>query len=158
MSFKNGQKAVNDLAEQLMDRTSNIVDQHLNSYLSIAHKMNQINADVIQMGLLDVRVRHRKTVGKYFLKQMQAYDLTYIGIRLTTGEGIGGARYDGKTVTIDDWSAKPPKNSYNYATDDQGDRTHVNLISDWNNFNQTWYTEPVKAGKPIWSRIFTYKF
>ncbi|WP_292758569.1 hypothetical protein [Nostoc sp. NOS(2021)] len=163
LSFKNGQKAVNDLADQLMDRTSNIVNQHLNSYLSIPHKVNQINADAIHMGLLDVRVgaagrRHRKTVGKYFSKQMQAYDLTYIGIGLTTGEGAGAARYDGKTVTIDDWSAKPPKNSYKYATDDQGDRTHINTIVDWNNFKETWYTEPVKARKPIWSRIFTWNY
>ena len=121
LSFKNGQKAVNELADQLMDRTNNIVDQHLNSYLSIPHRVNQINAHAIQMGLLNVRVgaarrRHRKTVGKYFWKQMQAYDLTYIGIGLTTGEGTGAARYDGKIVTIDDWGAKPPKNSYNYGT------------------------------------------
>ncbi|MBD2559381.1 sensor histidine kinase [Nostoc linckia FACHB-391] len=156
LSFKNGQKAVNDLADQLMERTSNIVDQHLNSYLSIPHKVSQINADAIQMGLLDVR--DRKTVGKYFSKQMQAYDLTYIGIGLTTGEGTGAARYDGKTVTIDDWSAKPPKNAYNYATDDQGDRTHVTTIFDWDNFKETWYTEPVKAGKPIWSRIYILNY
>jgi hypothetical protein len=120
LSFKNGQKAVNDLADKLMDRTSSMVDQHLNSYLSIPHKLNQINADAIQMGLLDVRVgaarrRHRKTVGKYFWKQMQAYDLTYIGFGLTTGEGAGAARYDGKTVTIDDWGSKPPKNLSTYA-------------------------------------------
>jgi hypothetical protein len=56
-SFKNGQKAVNDLTDKLMARTSNMVDQHLNSYLSIPHKVNQINADAIQMGLLDVRDR-----------------------------------------------------------------------------------------------------
>lgn len=156
LSFKNGQKAVNDLADQLIERTSDIVNEHLNSYLSIPQKVNQINADAIQMGLLDVR--NRKTVGKYFWKQMQAYDLTYIGIGLTTGEGAGAARYDGKTVTIDDWNAKPPKNSYNYATNDQGDRTHLNSIVDWDSFNVTWYTEPIKAGKPIWSRIFTWNF
>ncbi|WP_413773950.1 ATP-binding protein [Nostoc sp. MG11] len=154
LSFKNGQKAVNDLADQLMARTSNMVDLHLNSYLSIPHKVNQINADAIQMGLLNVR--DRKTIGKYFWKQMQTYDLTYIGIGLTTGEGIGAARYDGKTVTIDDWVAKPPKNFYNYATNDQGDRTRVLDILDWDNFKETWYTEPIKAGKPIWSRIYTY--
>ncbi|MBC6430966.1 hypothetical protein FM036_09065 [Nostoc sp. HG1] len=163
LSFKNGQKAVNDLAEQLMDRTSDIVDQHLNSYLSIPHKVNQINADAIQMGLLDVRVgaarrRHRKTVGKYFLKQMQAYDLTYIGIGLTTGEGTGAARYDGKTVTIDDWGSKPPKNWFTYATDNQGNRTSVIATLDWNNFNEPWYTEPVKAGRPIWANIVTINY
>ncbi|WP_016878237.1 ATP-binding protein [Chlorogloeopsis fritschii PCC 9212] len=156
LSFKNGQKAVNNLADQLMNRTSSLVDQHLNSYLSIPHRVNQINADAIQMGLLDVR--DRQTIGKYFWKQMQAYDLTYIGIGLTTGEGAGAGRYDGKTVTIDDWSAKPPKNLYTYATDEKGDRTNVTTIYDWDNFSMSWYTEPVKAGKAIWSRIYTWNY
>ncbi|MFQ4146754.1 ATP-binding protein [Chlorogloeopsis sp. ULAP02] len=156
LSFKNGQKAVNNLADQLMNRTSSLVDQHLNSYLSIPHKVNQINADAIQMGLLDVR--DRQTVSKYFWKQMQVHDLSYIGIGLTTGEGAGAGRYDGKTVTIDDWSAKPPKNWYSYAIDNQGDRTRVIDTFDWNNFKEPWYTEPVKAGRPIWSRIVTINY
>ncbi len=156
LSFKNGQKAVNDLADQLMQRTNSMVHQHLESYLSIPHKVNQINADAIEMGLLNVS--DRQTIGKYFWKQMQAYDLTYIGIGLTTGEGAGAARYDGKTITIDDWGAKPPKNWYNYATNNQGDRTRVNENGDWDNFKETWYTEPVKAGKPIWSRIYSINY
>ncbi len=40
LSFKNGQRAVNDLAEQLMDRTSDVVDEHLKSYLSIPQTLN----------------------------------------------------------------------------------------------------------------------
>src|SRR5690242_425142 len=69
LSFKNGQKAVNGLAEQLMNRTNAMVEQHLNYYVSVPHKVNQINADAIAMGLLDVR--DRKAMGKYFWKQMQ---------------------------------------------------------------------------------------
>ncbi len=156
LSFKNGQKAVNDLADQLMQRTNDMVHQHLESYLSIPHKVNQINADAIEMGLLNIR--DRQAVSKYFWKQMQAYNLTYIGMGLTTGEGAGAGRYDGKIVTIDDWSAKPPKNWYNYATNNQGDRTHVNNITDWDNFKETWYTEPVKARKPVWSKIYTINY
>jgi methyl-accepting chemotaxis protein len=154
LSFKNGQKAVKNLADQLMDRTNTIVDQHLDAYLSIPQKVNQINADAIKMGLLNVR--DRQTIGKYFWKQMQAYDLTYIGLGLTTGQGVGAARYDGKTVTIDDWGSKLPNNGKNYATDNQGDRTHINYVFDYNNFKENWYTEPIKAGKPIWSRIYTW--
>lgn len=154
LSFTNGQKAVNDLANQFMKRTSRTVNQRLDSYLSIPHKLNQINADAIKMGLLDVR--DRKTVGKYFWHQMQAYDLTYIGMALTTGEGVGAARYDGKTVTIDDWTAKLPNNGINYATDNQGDRTRINNTFEYNNFKENWYIEPLKAGKPIWSRIYTW--
>ncbi|MBD2449407.1 HAMP domain-containing protein [Nostoc sp. FACHB-152] len=154
LSFKNGQKAVSNLADQLMDRTNTIVDQHLNAYLSIPQKLNQINADAIEMGLLNVR--DRQTVGKYFWKQMQAYDLTYIGMALTTGEGVGAARYDGKTVTIDDWGAKLPNNGKNYATNNQGDRIRINNTYEYNNFKENWYTEPIKAGKPIWSRIYSW--
>ncbi|WP_427162661.1 sensor histidine kinase [Aliinostoc sp. HNIBRCY26] len=154
LSFKNGRKEVQELVNKLMDRTNDLVEQHLNSYLAIPHKINQINADAIAMGLLDVR--DRKTLGKHFWKLMQVYDLTYIGIGLTTGEGAGAARYDGKTVTIDDWGAKLPNNAKNYATDDQGNRTRVNSTYDYNNFHESWYTEPIKAGKPIWSRIYIW--
>ncbi|HEY9618019.1 MAG TPA: ATP-binding protein [Microcoleaceae cyanobacterium] len=157
LSFQNGQKAVNNLAKQLMDRTSNIVDQHLSSYLSTPHKLSQMNAAAIRMGLLNVR--DHTTTGHYFWQQMQAYeDVSYIGIGLTTGEGVGAARYDGKTITMDDWSAKPPKNWYSYALDKQGNRTQVLEILDWNNFEQPWYTKPVKAGKPIWSPIYTINY
>ncbi|MEH2308888.1 sensor histidine kinase [Nostoc sp.] len=163
LSFKNGQRAVNDLAEQLIDRTSEVVDEHLKSYLAVPQTLNQINADAIRRGILDVRVgearlRHRQTVGKYFWDQMHASDLTYIGIGLTTGEGLGAARYDGKTITIDDWTAKPPNNTSTYATDNQGNRTQVNARWDWNNFKESWYTQPIAAGKPIWAKIVTGNF
>jgi signal transduction histidine kinase len=160
LSFKNGERAVNNLAEQLIDRTSDVVNEHLESYLSIPQTLNQINADAIRRGILDVgvdeaRLRHRQTLGKYFWDQIQAYDLTYIGIGLTTGEGLAAARYDGKTITIDDWTAKSPNNTFNYATDNQGNRTQVNARWDWNNFKESWYTQPIAANKPIWAKIVT---
>ena len=156
LSFRNGQKAVNDLATQLMDRTSDLVSEHLKSYLSAPQMLNRINEDAIRRGILDVG--DRETIGQYFWDQMQAYDLTYIGLGLTTGEGIGAARYDGETITIDDWTAKPPNNVYTYATDSQGNRTQVNTRWDWDNFSQPWYTEPIAAGKPIWTKIITNYF
>ncbi|MEH2404256.1 MAG: hypothetical protein V7K18_12940 [Nostoc sp.] len=69
----------------------------------------------------------------------------------------GSARYDHKTVTIDDWGVKPLKNVSTYPTNNQGDR-NITTIYDWDNFKETWYTETVKAGKPIWLRIFTWNY
>lgn len=163
LSFKNGQRAVNDLAEQLMERTSDVVDEHLKSYLSIPQTLNQINADAIRRGILNVGVgaagsKHRQTLGKYFWDQMQVYDLTYIGIGLTTGEGLGAARYDGKTITIDDWTAKLANNTSTYATDNQGNRTQITARWTWDNFSESWYTQPIAAGKPIWGKIVTANF
>ena len=154
LSFQNGQKAVNDLADQLINRDSDLVNQHLNAYLSIPQKLVQTNADAIEMGLLDVR--DRKTAGKAFWKQMQTYDLTFIGYGLTTGEGVGAIRYDGKTLTIDDWGSKLPNNANTYATDNQGNRTRVMGSYDYNNFTESWYTEPLKVGKSTWSRVYVW--
>jgi signal transduction histidine kinase len=153
LSFKNGQRAVNDLAEQLIDRTSDVVNEHLKSYLAVPQTLNQMNADAIRRGMLDVR--DREAVGKYFWDQMQASDLTYIGIGLTTGEGIGAARYDGKTITIDDWTAQLPNNVITYGTDNQGNRAQINARWDYKNLNEPWFTQPISAGKPIWAKIIT---
>lgn len=154
LSFRGGQKSVNNLAQQLTDDVALNVDTHLDAYLSVPHRINQINADAIKTGLLDMG--DRETVSRYFWQQMQAYDLTYIGFGLTTGEGGGAARYDGKTLTIDDWSGQLPNNLINYETDDQGNRTVASEPFDFDNFNEAWYTEPVKAGRPVWSGIYTW--
>ena len=156
LSFKNGQKAVNDLADRLIDRTGRAVDQHLDNYLAIPHKVIQMNADAVKMGLLDVR--DREEVGRYFWHQMQIYDLTYIGMGLTTGEGVGAGRYDGKTLTIDDWSAQTSNNWSAYATDNQGNRTELLETLEWSNFSESWYLEPIKAGKALWSRFYTINY
>jgi signal transduction histidine kinase len=153
LSFRNGQQAVNDLANQVMNRTSDVVDEHLKAYLAIPQALNEINAAAVQRGLLDVR--DRNAAGRYFWDQMQAYDLTYIGIGLTTGEGFGAARYDGKTITIDDWTPNLPKNTYTYATDNQGNRTKAIDLWEWDSLNESWYKEPIAAGKPIWAKIYT---
>ncbi|MEH2036380.1 sensor histidine kinase [Nostoc sp.] len=148
---------MNALADQLMERTSGEVNQHLDAYLSIPHKVIQLNADAIRMGLLNVRDRLK--VGKYFWHEMQAYDLTFISLNLATGEGTGAGRYDGKTVTIDDNAIKTPslpKNTKTYLTDNDGNPTKVMTTSTWDTVNELAYTEPVKAGKPIWVRIYTY--
>ena len=154
LSFRNGQETVGDLAQGLTDEIASNVEGHLDSYLAVPHRINQINANAIKMGLLDVS--DRATTSQYFWQQMQAYDLTYIGFGLTTGEGTGAARYDGETVTIDDWTGQLPNNGTNYQTDDRGKRTVANGAFDFDNFSEAWYTEPIKAGKPVWSRIYTW--
>jgi signal transduction histidine kinase len=153
-SFKNGQSAVNDLAEQLLDRTSDMVNEHLRAYLSAPQILNQINADAIRRGVLDAR--DSEVVGKYFWDQMQAYDLTFIGIGLVTGEGIGAIRYDGKTVTIEDWKSQLPNSARTYATNAQGDRTSVVGTYSYNHFTESWYTDPLKSRKPVWAKVYVW--
>jgi signal transduction histidine kinase len=157
LSFKNSEKAIHELSEQMIERTSLEVHQHLDGYLSIPHKVAQINADAARMGLLNQSARN--TMGKYFWKQLQAYDLTFISINFSDGSGVGAGRYDGKTVTIDDtvpYTLSQPNNTTTYGTNQEGDRTKIISLSSWDFLNEFIYVEPVKAGKPIWTKIYTF--
>ncbi len=154
LSFKNGQSAVNNLADQLIERTSGVVDEHLKAYLAIPHALSQMNAAAIRRGVLNVR--DQETLGKYFWDQMQTYDLTFVGLGLVNGEGIGAIRYDGKTTTIDTWTSQRPNSARTYATNDRGDRTSVVGTYNYNHFTESWYTAPLKVGKPTWADIYVW--
>ncbi|AFZ34713.1 Cache sensor hybrid histidine kinase [Stanieria cyanosphaera PCC 7437] len=157
LSFENGQQAVNDLANRLIDKSSNLVSEHLDHYLETPQKLNQINLDAIALGLLDLK--DFQTSGHYFWKQLQAYpDITFISYALTTGEYAGAGRYlDGQGVTIDERSLTTKMKTYTYATDNQGDRTKVVTISnDYNPLEESAYWEAVKAGKPIWGSVYNW--
>lgn len=155
LSFRNGQQAVNDLANQLMGKVSNLVDQHLDTYLATPHKINQINADAIKLGLLDLR--NLQSAGHFFWKQMQVFDVSYIGYGLATGDFAGAGRWlDGQGVTINEISPKTKGKSYTYATDSQGNRTKVVNVENYEVLTDEWYTQTVKAGKPIWSQVYAW--
>jgi hypothetical protein len=55
LSFKNGQRAVNELAQQLMGKTGTMVDQHLDSYIGTSHKLNKLTVDALKAGLFDLK-------------------------------------------------------------------------------------------------------
>lgn len=154
LSFKNGQRAVNDLANQLMDRTSDVVNEHLEYYLSVPHALNQVNADAIRQNILDVN--NFDLMGQYFWDQMQVYDLTFVGLGLTNGEGVGAIRYDGSTTTIDYWNSNQPNGAQTFATNDQGNRTEVLGTYDYNHFTESWYTVPLEEKQPTWAGVYVW--
>jgi signal transduction histidine kinase/DNA-binding NarL/FixJ family response regulator len=156
LSFKNGQQAVNDLADRLMDKSSNLVAKHLDNYLATPQKLNQINLDAIAIGLLDLK--NTQVAGHYFGKQLQAYpDLSFIGYALTTGEYAGAGRYMEGKITIDELSPATKGITYTYATDERGNRTKVVLISeDYKPLEEDWYKDTVKAGKLQWTSIYNW--
>ena len=53
LSFRSGERAINDLANQLQKEVNNRVNHHLETYLKMPQRVNQINHDIIQIGLLD---------------------------------------------------------------------------------------------------------
>lgn len=90
LSLRNGQKAIDDLANQLQNQVSLRIDRHLDDYLTTPHEINQINANAIELGLLNPQVF--SSTEHYFWHQVQAFNVSYISLILPTGE-FAGAGY-----------------------------------------------------------------
>ncbi|MGB8698419.1 MAG: ATP-binding protein [Thermosynechococcaceae cyanobacterium] len=157
LSFKNGQQAVKDLADSLMDKNRDLVSERLDNYLEIPQKINQINLDAIKLGVLNLK--DFKTSGHYFWKQIQAFpNLSYIQYALKTGEFVGAGSYiGGQGVTIDERSMATRWKDYAYATDRLGNRTKVvTIFNEYDPKTEAWYKDAVKAGKPIWGNVYNW--
>jgi len=155
-SLRNGQKAINDLATQLQTEVSARIDQHLDIYLATPHQINQVNVSNLKLGLLNLR--DFKGMGHYFWKQMQVFDVGYIGYTLPTGEyAAAGYFLDSDNVTIDEMSANTIGKSYIYPTDSEGNRINLASISpNYDPRNEPFYKDAVHAGKPVWSKILPW--
>lgn len=152
-SFVRGQKAVNNLANQLMDRTSQQVDAHLDNYLALPLQISQMNLNAISTGNLDINDRIQSE--RYFWQQAQAFkNITYVGYTLKDGTEVGAGRWiKGLDVVIYE-NLRGEGKASDYATDAKGNRRERLQIYDYDPLSEPWYKEAVKAGKLIWNRIY----
>lgn len=158
LSLRNGQKAVNTLANRLRNEVSNRIDQHLDSYMATPHKVVKNVSDTIDLGLLDVE--DTKALGHYFWRQIQAFDVPYVLYGAVSGKlASTGYNYEGDTITIDEVNPKENGNKhlYNWGVDNQGIRTKI--LKDWGDFDMTqegWYSAGATQGKPTWSSVYNW--
>lgn len=157
LSFKNGQGAINRLANQLMGEIDERVNQHLDSYLAVPQQLNQINTDAASSKILDIQ--NLETTGRYFWQQMQVHkNLSYIFTLLPSGEYTGAGRWiEGGKTTIDEISARTNYKNHTYATDEQGNRDKVVFKTEYKPLEEYWYKEAIQTGKPIWSKIYNWQ-
>lgn len=77
LSFKNGQKAVNELAVQLQRELTNRVEERLSNYLDVPHLINQINAEDVNLGKLNLQ--DISGLERHFWKQLRLFpQMSYI--------------------------------------------------------------------------------
>lgn len=153
LSFRNGQRAVNDLAQQLEKEIGLRVDQHLDTYLALPHQINQLNLDAIERGLLDPR--DIESAGRYFWQQSQIFEqFSYTGYSLADQTGAGAGRwFAGQDIVISQHPAGQ-LNDYTYAADEQGNRMALVDSTEFDAVNNDWYVETAAAGTPIWSKVY----
>jgi hypothetical protein len=156
LSFRNGQKVVNNLVTQLQSEVSDRIDQHLDTYLATPHQINRINVDAIELGLLNLN--DFQTTGHYFWKQMQVFNVSYINFGSKDGEFIGVERLNEGGFRINEVSQRLTNGKlYVYATDSQGNRRNLLEVKTYDHRLEAWYADAVRAGKPLWTKIYQWE-
>ncbi|MBD1927232.1 PAS domain S-box protein [Trichocoleus sp. FACHB-90] len=160
-SFKNGQQAVNDLANQLMNQVSDRTVQHLESYTELPQKVAQVVADDLELGKINLDSQNLQGLDAYFLKRIETFNsvsFIYTGNEQGKFIGAGPVRRDGTLSYIIEVTDGTTNGSYvSYATDNQGNRTKkLNVVPSYDPRRRPWYKAAVQKGKATWSEIYAF--
>ena len=155
LSFRNGQKAVEALASQLVDEVSDRIDQHLNDYLTTPQQINQLNLFAVSENF--VSLENQQRLGRYFWKQMQVFpNMSYVNFANASGEFVGVGREDNGDLYLEIIDSTHRGKYHRYALDAQGNPDQFLWAEDYNPLQDEWYADAAKAGKPVWSAIYQW--
>ncbi|MCC3428889.1 MAG: response regulator [Microcoleus sp. PH2017_04_SCI_O_A] len=153
LSFKNSQKAVNDLADQLMGEVSNRIEQNLITYLQTPHQINQSKLDALKLGF--VNIKDLPAWEKYLWRQVQLYPyINFTSFANRNGEYRTGEKMSNGTLLINASGPSTKFNFYSYNTNDTGDRTKIAAtIKNFDIRQNPLYKDASVAGKTTWSSV-----
>jgi hypothetical protein len=160
LSFRNGERAVEELAQKLIAETGKRVEEKLTSFLEPTHWVNQLNARAIDRAELNLQLERPQPRGEKFLwQQMRSFkSIQWISLGAEkSGEYLGIWRnpHD-NSLQIVAASKSTNFHSIYYATDGRGTRTAKLKAqpATYDARRRPWYKEAVAANKPIWTSIY----
>ncbi|MGB3300371.1 MAG: histidine kinase dimerization/phospho-acceptor domain-containing protein, partial [Phormidesmis sp.] len=157
LSFKNGQKAVEELGNQLISSTNSHVEQELEDYLAIPHVINNLNIDAVKSGLLTIK--DPKVLEYRLWNQLQAFKtVSYVYISSTQGGSVAVGRDKNSNFLIEQTDAYPNGGNYSiFRADQQGKRLQLmQVIQNQSAPSRPWFKQPVAAKKAVWTQPFSY--
>ena len=156
LSFRSGQKAVDELADRLLGEITNRIEEHLNDYLATPTLVNRINASAIGRG--DLNLDDLPSWRIYLSEQIQLFDsLNAIKFGSQRREFVEVARAkDGNLIyRTTDKDRKLKGSLQQYLIDNRGYLTQRlrTASQPYNPRTEDWYKAAVGTSQPEWSEI-----
>ncbi|NJL45723.1 MAG: hypothetical protein HC922_08400 [Leptolyngbyaceae cyanobacterium SM2_3_12] len=157
LSMRNGQRAVTDLANQLMAEVGHQIDQHLDNYFETPVQLLRLNLDAVERGVLDPQ--NFEETSSVFWKQVKIFNVGYISHTSAQGEYIGAGYWDPKdpTIYMDEVKLENHHHGTGYTFDSSGQRVVALESYPYNPLAEAAYDEALAAGKMIWSSIYNWE-
>jgi diguanylate cyclase (GGDEF)-like protein len=151
LSWRNGQEAVTDLAQQLMDRAGDQVAQKLDSYLSIPVRINKFNQLAWQEGLIDPKDSDQVR-RSFWAKAIANPQISYIDFTTPDNHylGVGRWRSDG-ALEFDERLAGSNQHSISYQFGRNSDRGPKKYSSPYDPWNEPWLQATLQKKRQIWT-------
>ena len=155
LSFKNGQRAVNELAAQLRNEVSARIEQELHTYANIPHIVNQLNAAALKRGDIDIT---NPQDGQFFWQHTQIFsriNYTYCSTEQDSASlGAGRLTTSQSLIAISNASTGYIFNFY--TVDAAGNPTGIEGRGErpFDVNSRPWYQAAKRAREATWSPIY----
>jgi PAS domain S-box-containing protein len=158
LSIRNGQRAVNDVANQLRQQVTLRVREYLLNYLEAPLLINQINADAISLEQLDLN--EGTSLERHLWRQIQQFEgeVIAIGIGREDGEYTGIGRPGSGSVLKFGIAGQATNGKFHEYSIDEGDRLgNPRILNDYDPRLRPWYLQAKRSQstKSLWSEIYT---
>jgi PAS domain S-box-containing protein len=156
LSFRNGEQAVNDVAQQLRVEIGDRIHQTLSHYLEAPRSINRVNVNAIRLNQLNLQ--NTSSLTRQFWNQRFLFDsdkVSAIYWATATGEFFGLGFQDSKRWEIGRAGKSTGGKFSSYSVDSEGNP--VSLLTVGNKYDprvRPWYKKAVQVGQEAWSDIY----
>jgi PAS domain S-box-containing protein len=156
ISLRNGQKAVEEVTTQLHREITQRLELHLNSYLKVPQIANHLNADAINLGLLNID--DLPTLERYFWNQLQTFDsLGYLALGKENGEYVEVLRQNNGEFLVRVKDTTTGTSRHTYTLSQEGKRgKFLHSEPNYDPRLRTFYQTAVKVGGPTWTDVYLW--
>jgi signal transduction histidine kinase len=152
LSLRNGQMAVNQVADDLRREIASRIEERLRSYLALPHQINQLNADAIEQGIVDVS--DLSQLDDYLAQQIKQLDqLTAITIATDAPDYVEAVTFDHESVTINVWN-RADGGILQWTIDPQGNQSEITATPTYDHRLRPWYRDTLAKNRPSWTEPF----
>lgn len=155
LSYRNGEQAVNQLANQVRGELTARIEQELSSYFADPPKINQITSAAFIQGELPLATGHQASV---LLRQLKVSPFIYsIYCANEKGEFLGAMRVPGTENTLGIWNSNAATQYHqaHFYSDRQGNRKEqFRDAGAYDPRKRPWYQAAKREEQALWSDVY----
>jgi signal transduction histidine kinase len=155
LSFRNGQKAVDNLANQLTEEIGDHVEHSLKDYVAVPQLVTRLNADEVRAGTLDLN--NLSEVQRYLWQKFQQFNdfkfnnPTFLTIATESGNSVGIGYRPPDRLVADIRDVRLGTKVEVWRLNDWGDRVQLRqVVAGYDPRQQPWYRSAVAVGRLVW--------